>query len=985
MATLILRQSRPAGQENGLTNAEIDANFQALNADVATKATPAEVSSAATSSANAAIAAHQGAASPHGFSAAGLALGQAATHDAQANLLPPATTTAKGVMSPAMFDKLAGIQAGAQVNPLIADQAEAEAGVDPAKMMTAQRVAQAIAALAPDGGFVVTSQANAEAGANNTEGMTALRTEQALLARGGVSRTGAMVSRSTAKRRTNDSTAVSLAMEAFVQESPNGGRAISPTAAEGDEVYFSPGKWTQVLPFAFSQASGSNYGVRFIGAGTAATIIEGPATAAPAQFAADGTYRMLDMRPVDSARQQEWRIEGIGLKCMFTQNGDGSTNLSSPVRVIDTDYMVHNHFRDVSVYLRQPGHRSETQFALYLKRAYYADLSALTLQGFYVLNAGPGINGATQVGYGAIGLGIEECNALTVIAPAITGFHSAFLFDNDHGVQVYGAKVEHTNWLAIARNGSYSCEIHGGYREMHKIDSGSALGTRTQEGILRAGATTRHNRVYIAQGQSDARIGDGCVDRSPGKTNKVVVTGQMLRPAYSARPLPTAAVSSSVSVTASSDRPSNFPGQVSERVAWAGSYGQGRYWVVSGIDPRCGTARVLWALKRVSGDGMMNPLLTSAGLLGTNTVAWGTLLDPHKRFGAAGIGAIALAASGHSYSSANGGEVTLNCVRPHLVQAGLRLVPSGTIGSSGNPLPGNVYVRATPSEHLMTIGVATGTLADPGTIAGGTLTIPADMYEWLGQPDATRDWLTIDRAVPLSYNVVAVSLTIANIPVVTLDRTAAAAGITNGSKLMLWGFDDARLDGVLYTAQTADISGSAITLTALGAMPGLLTTNNGLDSTAVVGKIGFTELNVALIGKTTGGAACVWGVTRPLVLAGDGEGCAVIEGPSDVPGVLPSNVQVGTAYTAQISDAGQTIDMNNAAANTVTIPANASVPFEVGTLLAGTTLGAGLTTIAGAGGVTLTKPASRSFTTSAQYEAWVAKKTGTDAWLVTCS
>ncbi len=59
-----------------------------------------------------------------------------------------ATTSAAGFLSASDKSKLDGIEAGAQVNPAIASQAEAETGTDNAKTMTPLRTAQAIAQLA---------------------------------------------------------------------------------------------------------------------------------------------------------------------------------------------------------------------------------------------------------------------------------------------------------------------------------------------------------------------------------------------------------------------------------------------------------------------------------------------------------------------------------------------------------------------------------------------------------------------------------------------------------------------------------------------------------------------------------------------------------------------------------------------------------------------------------------------------------------------
>ena len=60
---------------------------------------------------------------------------------------------------------------------------------------------------------------------------------------------------------------------------------------------------------------------------------------------------------------------------------------------------------------------------------------------------------------------------------------------------------------------------------------------------------------------------------------------------------------------------------------------------------------------------------------------------------------------------------------------------------------------------------------------------------------------------------------------------------------------------------------------------------------------------------------------------------------------IDQNLQTGTAYTLVLGDAGLVVEMNNASANTLTIPANAAVLFPVDTRIDIIQYGAGLTTV----------------------------------------
>jgi hypothetical protein len=97
--------------------------------------------------------------------------------------------------------------------------------------------------------------------------------------------------------------------------------------------------------------------------------------------------------------------------------------------------------------------------------------------------------------------------------------------------------------------------------------------------------------------------------------------------------------------------------------------------------------------------------------------------------------------------------------------------------------------------------------------------------------------------------------------------------------------------------------------------------------------------------------------------------------------VVNINFQTGTSYTLVLTDAGQWVAINNANANTVTIPTNATVAFPVGTKITIQKYGAGNTTIQAASGVTLRDP-NNAATITTQYDVRVIVKTGTDEWVI---
>lgn len=95
----------------------------------------------------------------------------------------------------------------------------------------------------------------------------------------------------------------------------------------------------------------------------------------------------------------------------------------------------------------------------------------------------------------------------------------------------------------------------------------------------------------------------------------------------------------------------------------------------------------------------------------------------------------------------------------------------------------------------------------------------------------------------------------------------------------------------------------------------------------------------------------------------------------------PINSVTGATYTLALSDAGKLIKASRSSAQTITIPANASVAFETGTEIEIVQYGSGAVTIAGASGVTI-RSVDNSKTTAGIYNTITLKKMATNEWLL---
>ena len=97
--------------------------------------------------------------------------------------------------------------------------------------------------------------------------------------------------------------------------------------------------------------------------------------------------------------------------------------------------------------------------------------------------------------------------------------------------------------------------------------------------------------------------------------------------------------------------------------------------------------------------------------------------------------------------------------------------------------------------------------------------------------------------------------------------------------------------------------------------------------------------------------------------------------------MMAVNVQTGTAYTLALTDAGNCVEMDNAAANTVTIPPNSTIAYGVGTTILIRQMGAGQTTLVAGSGVTIRNP-HETLKLFKQYTSVALHKRAIDEWCI---
>lgn len=154
------------------------------------------------------------------------------------------------------------------------------------------------------------------------------------------------------------------------------------------------------------------------------------------------------------------------------------------------------------------------------------------------------------------------------------------------------------------------------------------------------------------------------------------------------------------------------------------------------------------------------------------------------------------------------------------------------------------------------------------------------------------------------------------------------------------------------------------------------------------GSPALNELGYFITGTTIHGLALP-SANKSFVLQ-DTTGAPYFRSPAQVIGDLNScaaNAQTGTTYTLALTDLNCGVTMNNASANTATIPPNSSVAFPIGSVQTVQQLGSGITTVAPGAGVTIQSPrfgssTSQGYALGGQFGYVQLQKVATDTWNV---
>ena len=294
------------------------------------------------------------------------------------------------------------------------------------------------------------------------------------------------------------------------------------------------------------------------------------------------------------------------------------------------------------------------------------------------------------------------------------------------------------------------------------------------------------------------------------------------------------------------------------------------------------------------------------------------------------------------------------------------------------------------------------TLAVTNTFAAGTTIVAADM---------NTNFDDVEAFVNTTPGVVQNDIVDVKGDLIAATAADAVARLAAGTDTHVLTADSTTATGLIWSAvpaastvTVADTTSATCSVALFEAETGNLApkTDGALDYNATTGSLSTTVFTGPLTGNVTGdvsgssgsctgNAATATSATTSATVTTAAQPSITSVGTLtslDVTGALTAgslvaplafNAQTGTTYTFVLADAGKMVTSSNGSAQTITVPPNSSVAFDIGTQIIVQALGAGVATLAQGSGVTIqSKDSNKAI--DGQYAGVTLVKRATDTW-----
>jgi len=282
------------------------------------------------------------------------------------------------------------------------------------------------------------------------------------------------------------------------------------------------------------------------------------------------------------------------------------------------------------------------------------------------------------------------------------------------------------------------------------------------------------------------------------------------------------------------------------------------------------------------------------------------------------------------------------------------------------------------------------TLAVTNSFAAGTTIVAADMNE---------NFDDVEAFINTTPGVVQKDIVDAKGDIIAATAADAVSRLAVGSNTYVLTADSTAATGLAWAAPTTgDITG--ITTAAASGLAGGATSGTATLTFSPAGLTAAQNFGADGAGvditfhSATAGDNMLWDASEEkLVITGtDGQtaldvadGNVTITDTLTVSGGLVAplaiNAQTGTTYTFVLADAGKLVTSSNGSAQTITVPPNSGVAFDIGTQIIVQNIGSANATLATAGTPTLNSKDS-NLEIDGQFAAATLIKTATDAWSI---